>query len=97
MLAHIVAPLTLPIGVAVAVWVFVTSWSETTLPNILLNGSAVQTAPVALSTFAGRADTEINLLGAGSLLLVAPVLIVLVMAYGPAAHGLRIASRSLTA
>lgn len=95
MLYRIVAPLAAPIAAAVALWVFVTSWSETTLPNILLLNSTIQTAPVALATFAGVSDTEVNLLAAGSLLLIIPVLVVLLIGYGPAARGLRSAGRGL--
>ena len=93
MLTQIVAPLTAPVAAAVALWVFVTSWSEATLPNILLTNSSVTTAPVALKSFAGNHDTQFNLLAAGTLLLVLPVVALLLAAYGPAARGLRTAGR----
>jgi ABC-type sugar transport system permease subunit len=95
MLIRIVAPMTAPIAVAVGLWVFVTSWSEATLPNILLSNSAVITAPVALKTFAGNHDTEFNLLAAGTLLLVLPVVFLLLLAFGPASRGLRAAGKVL--
>jgi multiple sugar transport system permease protein len=95
MLTGIVVPLTAPAATAVGLWVFVTSWSEATLPNVLLSNSSLITAPVALKTFAGTHDTEFNLLAAGTLLVVLPVLIVLIFAYGPASRGLRAAGRAL--
>ena len=95
MLLQVVAPMTAPIAAAVALWVFVTSWSEATLPNILLTNSSVVTAPMALKSFAGNHDTQFNLLAAGTLLLVLPVVALLLAAYGPAARGLRVAGRAL--
>jgi ABC-type sugar transport system permease subunit len=96
MLTHVVVPLTAPIFAAVGVWVFITSWSEVPLANMLLTTANVETAPVALSNFAGTVDTQVSLLAAGSLLLVAPVALVLLIAYGPAARGLKIAGRAIT-
>jgi ABC-type glycerol-3-phosphate transport system permease component len=97
MIARIIVPLTAPVAVAVGLWVFITSWSEAKLPTILLNNSTLAPAPVALQSFAGTADTQINQLAAGSLLVIAPVLLVLLIAYGPAANGLSMAARRLTA
>ena len=96
LLWYIVLPLVVPSLVAVGLWVFITSWSEYTLPTILLSNSSIQTAPMALRTFAGTHDTFYNLLAAGTLLLVIPVVVVLVMAYGPASRGLSAAGRAIS-
>lgn len=95
LLLRVVAPLAAPAAAATSLWVFITSWSEYTLPTILLSNSTLVTAPMALRAFAGTHDTEFNLLAAGTLLLIAPVIVLLVLAYGPAARGLRTAGRSL--
>lgn len=95
MLFRVVSPMTAPIAAAAAVWVFVTSWSDATLPNILLSNSSLATAPVALKTFAGVHDTEFNLMAAGTLLLVLPVIIILLVAYSPASRGLQRAGKGL--
>lgn len=95
LLWRVVAPLSAPAAAAAALWVFVSSWSEFTLPTVLLSNSPVQTAPMALRAFAGTHDTQFNLLAAGTLLVVIPVVVVLALAYGPAARGLRTAGRAL--
>ncbi len=92
-LLRVVAPLAAPAAAATALWVFVSSWSEFTLPTLLLSNPG--TAPVALRYFAGTHDTEFNLLAAGTLLVIAPVVLALVLAYGPAARGLRAVGRSM--
>lgn len=96
LLWYIVVPLTAPAAVAASLWVFVTSWSEYTLPTILLSNSSILTAPMALRTFAGTHDTFYNLLAAGTLLLIIPVVAALAVAYGPAARGLSAAGRALS-
>ena len=96
LLWYIVLPLAAPAAVAAGLWVFITSWSEYTLPTILLSNSAVETAPMALRTFAGTHDTFYNLLAAGTLLLIIPVVVALAVAYGPAARGLSAAGRALS-
>ena len=96
LLRYVVLPLVGPAAVAAGLWVFITSWSEYTLPTILLSNSSIQTAPMALRTFAGTHDTFYNLLAAGTLLLVVPVVVVLAIAYGPAARGLSAAGRALS-
>jgi multiple sugar transport system permease protein len=92
---HIILPLSRPALAAVALWVFVTSWSEYLLPTVLLSNSPLQTAPMALVTFAGRHDTQFNLLAAGTLLLILPVLLFLTITYAPTARGLRAVRRGL--
>lgn len=94
-LRRIIFPLVAPVTAAVGLWVFVTSWSEYTLPTVLLSNSSVQTAPMALRAFAGVHDTEFNLLAAGTLLLVGPVVLLLAAAYGQAGRGLRAAGRAV--
>ena len=94
MLTLVVVPLVAPIAVAVALWTFVTSWSESTLPSLLLVNS-VQTAPMALKTFAGTTDTQVNLLSAGALLFVAPIVVAFLAGSVPAGRGMRLALRSL--
>jgi ABC-type glycerol-3-phosphate transport system permease component len=79
MLVQIVAPVIAPIFAAAALWTFITSWSEATLPNLLLVNSTVETAPMALKQFAGISDTQVNLVSAGALLLVAPVVVALLV------------------
>jgi ABC-type sugar transport system permease subunit len=96
LLRYIILPLAAPVAVAAGLWIFVTSWSEYTLPTVLLSNSSIQTAPMALRTFAGTHDTFYNLLAAGTLLLIIPVVAALATAYGPAARGLSAAGRALS-
>jgi len=96
LLRSVIAPLTAPVAAAAALWVFVSSWSDYSLPTLLLSNSSLQTAPMALTTFIGTHDTQFNLLAAGTLWLVAPVIVALVVVYGPAARGLRAAGRALS-
>ena len=94
-LARVVLPLAWPAAAVAVLWVFISSWSEYALPYQLLSTSPIQTAPMALNTLAGTHDTQFNLLGAGTLLMVVPVLFGLLLVYGPAARWLRTASRAV--
>ncbi len=96
LLIRVMAPLMAPAAVAVGLWVFVSSWSQYSLPTLLLSNSSIETAPMALTAFIGTHDTEFNLLASGTLLLVLPVLVALILAYGPAARGLRAAGKALS-
>lgn len=69
-------PLSRPALAAVAVWAFVTSWNEYLLPTLVSQDGSLQTVPTLLATFIGRFNTQYDLLGAGSLISIAPALLI---------------------
>jgi ABC-type glycerol-3-phosphate transport system permease component len=94
-LTRVYLPLAWPVVAVVGLWVFLSSWSEFALPNQLLTTSPIQTAPMALDSLAGTHDTQFNLLGAGTIVMIVPVVLGLALVYGPAARWTRSASRTL--
>jgi ABC-type sugar transport system permease subunit len=95
LLVSVMVPLCLRALAAAALWTFISSWSEFTLPTILMNGSSWVTAPLALRAFAGAGAVPFNLLAAGCLLVIAPVVILLLALGSPAGRSLRTAARGL--
>lgn len=87
-LLHVVVPLSRPAVFAAGIWAFISSWNEYLLPTVVSQDGSLQTAPTLLATFLGRFDTQYNLLSAGSLLALAPSLLIYLALRRPAAAGL---------
>jgi raffinose/stachyose/melibiose transport system permease protein len=95
-MVSIALPLTAPALAAVGVWSFVSSWNEYLLPLLVSQDGEIQTVPGLLATFIGRYDTEVGLLAAGTLLSIAPSLLIFLLLRGRAASGLSAAERRMT-
>jgi raffinose/stachyose/melibiose transport system permease protein len=73
--ARVVFPLLLPITATVAVVVGVIVWNEFFLALLFLNGSHIETIPIALYDYVGGYVARYNLIFAGVAIAIAPILL----------------------
>jgi raffinose/stachyose/melibiose transport system permease protein len=76
---HVLLPLARPQLLTLAVLFFVWNWNDFLLPLVMLTGSSLQTAPISLVFFQGQHLTNYTFLAAGSLITVAPVVLVFIV------------------
>jgi multiple sugar transport system permease protein len=76
----VILPLSGPVLAALAIFVSLNTWNEFLWPLIVTNSPAMRTLPVGLSTFQGQYKVEWNLLMAGSVIAMLPVLLVYIVA-----------------
>jgi len=74
-LTHIYLPMSKPALATLAVFVFLGLWNDFLTPVIYLSSPAKMTLQVGLSYFRGQFNTEWNLLMAGTVIAVLPVLV----------------------
>ena len=72
----VILPLSGPVLAALAIFVSLNTWNEFLWPLIVTNAPEMRTLPVGLSSFQGQFKVEWNLLMAGSVIAMLPVLIV---------------------
>jgi len=72
----IVVPLLRPIMATLAIFIFLSSWNDFLWPLIVLSDDARYTLPVALANLSGEHVQDTELMMAGAVLTVMPVLIV---------------------
>lgn len=72
----IVLPVTRPILATLAIWTFLATWNDFMWPLIVLNDAAMYTLPVALANLVGEHAQDTELMMAGSVLTVLPVMLV---------------------
>ncbi|MBK9941033.1 MAG: carbohydrate ABC transporter permease [Kouleothrix sp.] len=72
----VILPLSGPVLAALAIFVSLNTWNDFLWPLIVTNSPLMRTLPVGLSTFQGQFKVEWNLLMAGSVIAMLPVLIV---------------------
>lgn len=75
----VILPLSGPVLAALAIFVSLNTWNDFLWPLIVTNSDRVRTLPVGLSAFQGQYKTDWNLLMAGSMIAMLPVLIVYVL------------------
>jgi multiple sugar transport system permease protein len=73
---QVILPLAGPAIAALATFVSLNSWNDFLWPLIITNSPAMRTLPVGLSAFQGQYKTDWNLLMAGSVIAMVPVLLV---------------------
>jgi multiple sugar transport system permease protein len=73
---QVIMPLAGPAIAALATFVSLNSWNDFLWPLIITNSPEMRTLPVGLSTFQGQYKTDWNLLMAGSVIAMLPVLLV---------------------
>ena len=78
-LTRVLVPLARPQMLTLAVLFFVWNWNDFLLPLVMLSGSDLQTAPMALVTFEGARRTDFAYLGAASIITIIPVVIVFIL------------------
>jgi ABC-type glycerol-3-phosphate transport system permease component len=76
---HIMAPLAAPGATALGVFAFLQAWNTFLLPLIYFQGEQNRTLATGLLAFTAGRTQEIELIGAGALFLVGPVLIFYVL------------------
>jgi multiple sugar transport system permease protein len=72
----LILPLVRPILVTLATFVFLASWNDFMWPLIILSDSGKYTLPVALANLSGEHVQDLELMMAGSLLTILPVMVV---------------------
>jgi multiple sugar transport system permease protein len=72
----LILPVIRPILATLATFVFLSAWNDFMWPLIILSDSAKYTLPVALANLAGEHVQDVELMMAGSVLTILPVMIV---------------------
>ena len=72
----VVLPGIVPILATLAIWTFLTTWNDFMWPLIVLSDESHYTLPVALANLAGEHVQDTELMMAGSVLTIIPVLLV---------------------
>jgi multiple sugar transport system permease protein len=72
----VVLPVITPILATLAIWTFLTTWNDFMWPLIVLSDERRYTLPVALANLLGEHVQDVELMMAGSVLTVTPVLVV---------------------
>jgi multiple sugar transport system permease protein len=76
---QIVLPLSGPVLAALTIFVFLNNWNDFFWPLVVTNSLEMRTLPVGLSTLQGQYSVRWNLLMAGSVIAMLPVLIVYII------------------
>lgn len=74
----VILPVIRPILATLAIWTFLASWNDFMWPLIVLSDDAMFTLPVALANLMGERAQDTELMMAGSVLTVFPVMLVFV-------------------
>ena len=74
----VVMPVIMPILATLAIWTFLTTWNDFMWPLIVLSDDSKYTLPVALANLSGEHVQDTELMMAGSVLTVLPVLLVFI-------------------
>jgi ABC-type glycerol-3-phosphate transport system permease component len=75
-LTQILVPISWPALTTLAVLLFMWSWNQFLLVIVLMQDADMRTAPAGLGFFVGQYSTNIPLLSAASLIVIAPIVIV---------------------
>ena len=85
---QVMLPLCAPSLATLAVTNFMDSWNDYLWPLLMLTDKAKMTLPIALSTLNGQYDTEFNVMMAGSLISMIPIILIYIFAQKYFKHGL---------
>ena len=85
---HIALPMCAPTLATLAVTTFMESWNDYLWPLLMLTDRNKMTLPIALSTLNGQYNTEYNVLMAGSLISMIPIIIIYLCAQKQFKNGL---------
>jgi len=77
---YVVLPLCTPTIATLSVTTFMDSWNDYLWPLVMLTDKDTMTLPLALNTLNGQYATEYNVLMAGSLISMIPIIIVYILA-----------------
>lgn len=85
---QVMLPLCAPSLATLAVTNFMDSWNDYLWPLLMLTDKAKMTLPIALSTLNGQYDNEYNVMMAGSLISMIPIILIYIFAQKYFKHGL---------
>ena len=85
---RVALPLCIPTLATLAVTTFMESWNDYLWPLLMLTDGNKMTLPIALSTLNGQYNTEYNVLMAGSLISMIPIIIIYLCAQKQFKNGL---------
>ena len=77
--AQVILPLAGPVLATLAIFNFQASWNDFLWPLVITNTENMRTIPIGLSSFQGQYSTEWNLLMAGSVVALLPVLVIYIV------------------
>jgi multiple sugar transport system permease protein len=77
---QVVMPLSWPVMAALTIFRFQTAWNDFLWPLVVTSSDKMRTIPIGLSYFVGQYSTAWNLLMAGSVLALLPVLLIYLLA-----------------
>jgi raffinose/stachyose/melibiose transport system permease protein len=72
---RVLVPLGRPAIVTLMLLSFLGSWNEFLLPLVMISQDSLLTLPAGLADFQGRYGTDVSLMSAGSIIVVAPVVV----------------------
>ncbi len=75
---HVMLPAVRPAIITLAIFVFIGSWSDFLWPLIILDDEQYYTLPLGVATLAGTFSLDWRLIAAGSVISIAPILLVFV-------------------
>jgi multiple sugar transport system permease protein len=77
---QVIVPLSWPVMAALAIFTFQATWNDFLWPLVVTGSDKMRTIPIGLSYFVGQYSTAWNLLMAGSVIALLPVLVVYLLA-----------------
>jgi multiple sugar transport system permease protein len=77
---QVVIPLSWPVMAALTIFRFQTAWNDFLWPLVVTSSDKMRTIPIGLSYFVGQYSTAWNLLMAGSVIALLPVLVIYLLA-----------------
>ncbi len=77
---QVIVPLSRPVMAALALFTFQATWNDFLWPLVVTGSEPMRTIPIGLSYFVGQYSTAWNLLMAGSVIALLPVLLIYVFA-----------------
>jgi len=77
---QVIVPLSWPVMSALAIFTFQATWNDFLWPLVVTGSEPMRTIPIGLSYFVGQYSTAWNLLMAGSVIALLPVLVIYVLA-----------------
>jgi multiple sugar transport system permease protein len=77
---QVMVPLSWPVMAALTIFQFQTVWNDFLWPLVVTSSDTVRTIPIGLSYFVGQYSTAWNLLMAGSVIALLPVLVIYLLA-----------------
>ena len=78
--SQVALPLCVPSLATLSITTFMESWNDYLWPLLMLSDKNKMTLPIALSTLNGQYNTEYNVLMAGSLIAMIPIIIIYIIA-----------------